>query len=176
MSKVIRISETIFKRLQLLARPLVDTPGDVIEGLLDFYEENKNTSGSIGLTKEETMREANLDIFMNKLVYREPRQRGINVKINGQVFKAISVKDLYSQVLKFLYTNGYLEKIKKDLPIYTSKARFLINTRPIHPKGNAFWEPVEYRGFFMEAHKDYKNGINHLKKMLDKLQLSLTLE
>ncbi|WP_039895314.1 T4SS efffector SepA family protein [Lyngbya sp. PCC 8106] len=40
MSKVIRISNQIFTRLQEIAEPLTDTPASVIERLLDFYEEN----------------------------------------------------------------------------------------------------------------------------------------
>lgn len=35
MMPVIRISEDVFRKLQLLAEPLVDTPGSVIEKLLD---------------------------------------------------------------------------------------------------------------------------------------------
>jgi len=38
MSKVIRISEKTFRRLQKLAKPLVDTPSDVIGKLLDEHE------------------------------------------------------------------------------------------------------------------------------------------
>ena len=38
MTEVIRISESIFQRLQVLATPLVDTPASVVEKLLDFYE------------------------------------------------------------------------------------------------------------------------------------------
>ena len=38
MSKVVRIPETIYQRLQKLAVPLEDTPASVIEKLLDFHE------------------------------------------------------------------------------------------------------------------------------------------
>lgn len=38
MSKVVRISEETFIRLQEHAEPLVDTPATVIERMLDFYE------------------------------------------------------------------------------------------------------------------------------------------
>lgn len=43
MPPVIRISDSIFKRLQApdLATALVDTPASVIEKLLDFYEERR---------------------------------------------------------------------------------------------------------------------------------------
>lgn len=39
MSQVVRISETIYKRLESLARGF-DTPGSVIERLLDFYKKS----------------------------------------------------------------------------------------------------------------------------------------
>ncbi len=42
MSKVIRISDSIFKRLQQLSTPLIDTPATVIERILDFYEQRQN--------------------------------------------------------------------------------------------------------------------------------------
>ena len=38
MSRVIRIPEEIYKRLQALATPFVDTPASVIERLLDAYD------------------------------------------------------------------------------------------------------------------------------------------
>src|ERR1700731_2854008 len=38
MTPVIRISDEIFQRLQLLATPLVDTPATVVQKLLDSYE------------------------------------------------------------------------------------------------------------------------------------------
>lgn len=39
-SKVIRISESTFIRLQAFATPLVDTPNDVISRLLTIVESN----------------------------------------------------------------------------------------------------------------------------------------
>lgn len=38
MSKVIRIADSVFERLQRLAQPFVDTPSDVVERLLDDYD------------------------------------------------------------------------------------------------------------------------------------------
>lgn len=46
MSKVIRIPEPIFLRLQQHAEPLVDSPITVIERLLNFYEEHNKTERS----------------------------------------------------------------------------------------------------------------------------------
>lgn len=40
MSKVIRISDSIFSRLQQYSVPLIDSPASVIERILDFYDKN----------------------------------------------------------------------------------------------------------------------------------------
>jgi len=46
MSKVIRISDSIFSRLQQHSTPLVDTPASVIERMIEYYEQqNKPNSG-----------------------------------------------------------------------------------------------------------------------------------
>lgn len=47
MMPVIRISDSVFERLQTLATPLVDTPASVIEKLLDFYESQQGKRKSV---------------------------------------------------------------------------------------------------------------------------------
>lgn len=49
MTEVIRISESIFQRLQVLATPLVDTPASVVEKLLDFYDAHNSSSTAQGI-------------------------------------------------------------------------------------------------------------------------------
>ena len=90
---------------------------------------------------------------------RTPRQRGAIVEIGEKRFNVGSLADLYSQVLSFLDENGQLDRLKPYLPIATSTKRYLIANKPLHPNGKGFIRPVEYRGYFMESHKDYKNGI-----------------
>jgi len=41
MSKVVRISENTYQRMQKIAKPFDDTPDTVIQNLLDFYEKEK---------------------------------------------------------------------------------------------------------------------------------------
>ncbi|MDL1969821.1 MAG: hypothetical protein LWW94_02390 [Candidatus Desulfofervidaceae bacterium] len=178
MSRVIRISESIFQRLQKLAVPLVDTPASVIEKLLDYYDSHQNDAGVLPIKSDSNLdsKSPNLLInsgFANDLSSRLPRQRGVVVEVEGRTFKAESVADLYSQILKFICDNGYIEKLKSHLPLRTSSKRYLISTKPIHPSGREFWVPVEYKGYYMEAHKDYKNGVNHLREMLERCGLSL---
>jgi len=70
-----------------------------------------------------------------------------------------------------------VEKCKVDLdrllPFATSRERYLAATKPIHPTGNPFVVPVKYHGYYMEAHKDYKNAISHLGSLVAKLGLEL---
>jgi hypothetical protein len=178
MSRVVRISETSFQRLQKLAVPLEDTPSSVIERLLDFYDSQSNPDTYKKEPPSAHTRVPRMDWVKQKedhaLLNRTPRQRGAIVEIGGKRFNVGSMADLYSQVLKFLDTNGQLDKLKPYLPIATSKNRYLIAVQPLHPNGKGFRIPVEYRGYFMEAHKDYKNGIISLRRILDRLGLSLS--
>ena len=178
MSKVIRIMKPTFSRLQKLATPLVDTPASVIDKLLDFYE-NHHHEGKSPEVKTEPSCGRPKDKFYSfgatsGLAYREPRQKGVVIKIDGQRFNAYSLPELYSQVLKYLCDSGAIDKIKDHLPLATSGKRYLIATEPIHPNGREFFSPIEYAGFYMEVHKSYSCGISHLKKLLDLCNLSLT--
>jgi hypothetical protein len=169
MDKEIKISDSIFERLQKLAVPLVDTTQSVIGKLLDFYEsyQEKTTlpmdSGSPPNPQEH-----------KSPLRRKSRQRGVIVNIGEETIRAISVRELYDKALQSLYQKGYIEKLGPYLPLATSRQRYLIAQTPIHPNGNKFVVPVEYRGYYMEASKDYKNGLSHLRKMLGYCGLKLT--
>lgn len=166
MSRVIRIPESTFQRLQKLAAPLVDTPASVIEKLLDFYDTQED--------KDLPEIEVSGAHLPDDLSGRVPRQRGVTVQVDGQAIKAVSVPDLYDQILRFICDKGHIKKLKRHLPLATSSKRYLIATDPVHPNGKNFVLPVKYKGYCMEAHKDYKNGVNHLRKMLDLCGLSLS--
>jgi hypothetical protein len=64
MSKVIRISEETFIRLQEHAEPLVDTPATVIERLLDFYERQRR--------RPENFRRGEVTRYMTDAMLSEP--------------------------------------------------------------------------------------------------------
>jgi len=182
VSKVIRVTDPVFQRLQALAEPLVDTPSDVIERLLSFYDQ-LNTTDRAPPTADRPARQAlnaaetsisrgvtdmNIDVSQ-----RVPRQRGVTIELNGRRFEAESLTDLYGQVLKYVYDQGYIDQIKHRLPITTSSKRYIIARSPVHPNGKKFVIPIGYNGYFMEAHKDYKNGLNHLSTVLKLCGLSL---
>ena len=168
MEQNIRISESTFSRLQHLATPFVDTPATVIDKLLDFFEGQKHDD----LPKTENKSQKLMRIIRD-VSDRNPRQRGIVVKLNGTTIKAHSLPDLYGQVLKYLCDSGRIDAVSGDLPLATSSKRYLISKNPTHQDGKAFFSQVEYDGYFMEAHKSYVTGISHLKKLVDLCGLAL---
>lgn len=169
MTKVIRINSQVFERLQKYAVPLVDTPASVIEKLLDFHDAQSGIGKPSNLNNTRKEREPNPDTFLKDRVSRE---RGITIKIGDYAIKADSVSDMYSQVLQFLYEKKYLKNL--EIPLKTGTKRYLISKYPVHPSKKDFVIPVEFKGFYMEAHKSYDTAINDLRKMLN--LCSLTLE
>ena len=81
--------------------------------------------------------------------------------------------DFDQQVLEWLVMPVHVSRLENLLPFNTSARRFLISKEPKHPSGNDFVVPVECNGFFMEAHKDYKNGVNHLDKFLRRVGFTM---
>lgn len=134
--------------------------------LANFIQEQKELYGPTKGTMENKIKKP-------VKLEREPRKRGIQIKINNNIFKGSSVSDLYEQVLKYLYDNNYIESLKAYIPFATSGKRFLISREPYHPNGNKFWIPVEYKGYYMEAHKSYHNAIKSLEDLLKLCNLEI---
>jgi|CXWL01.1.fsa_nt_gi hypothetical protein len=104
---------------------------------------------------------------------REPRQHGASVRINGELFSVVSVPELYAQVLKYLCDRGHIKRLETLLPFATSSKRYLLARQPVHPRGNRFVVPIEYNGYYFEAHKSYQAAIKHLRDMLSEINLVL---
>lgn len=172
MSKKMEISDQVFERLQHLAVPLVDTPETIVQRLLDHYE--SQASGGSRFDISGVVDHTGGQKSIKRPLPREPRQRGVEIKMGDTLISASSVSELYVKVLENLYQSGHLDKLKPYLPLATSKRRYLIARSPVHPSGKGFVVPVEYNGYYMEAHKDYKNGICHLRKMLSRCGVTLT--
>ncbi|HQR16603.1 MAG TPA: hypothetical protein PLZ37_18750 [Nitrospira sp.] len=170
----VALPEELFIRLQKLAVPLVDKPADVIERLISHYEKTGSkisiideiVGASIASKPGSLVREA-------KIAGRIPRERGVTIEIDGHVIRAISVKEMYQETLKYLLDKGHSKRIKDLLPFSTSGVRYLIADRPVHPKGNDFREPIKCGGYFMEAHKGYKTAVKDLSRFIAKLGLKL---
>lgn len=69
MSPVIRLPEDVFRRLQGVASPLVDTPASVIERLLDHYETSRAaapTPSSRSAADETPIGELDFETYENR--------------------------------------------------------------------------------------------------------------
>ncbi len=175
MGVQIHIAKPVFERLQSLAIPLVDTPETVIERLISYYEA---TGGSNNPSKPNSSKQggsrSQAPVFQNDPSARNSRERGVIVKIGNQTLKAHSVSDLYEKVLISLHESGSIERLRSKIPFATSRVRYLVASKPTHPNAKPFVVPVAYRGIYMEAHKDYKNAVNHLRKWLECGGITLT--
>ena len=101
------------------------------------------------------------------------KQKGAVVFIQDKRIEASSVGDLYMQSLKYLVDTNLIKRLETYIPYATSAVRYLISTEPIHQRKNSFIVPVEYQGYYMEAHKDYKNALNHLRLFLGSCRISM---
>lgn len=104
---------------------------------------------------------------------REVRQRGAVITIDSTTITASSVSDLYLQALKYLFDSNLINQINPHIPYATSSVRFLISADPHHQTGNEFRLPVEYKGYYMEAHKSYKSALSHLEAFLKNCGISM---
>ena len=170
----IHLSDEALNRLKALAEPFVDRePEDVIRRLLD-----KNDRETRSLTPFTSIGGPLTDMASTNTMERStesrvPRERGTEVEIGKQRIRAVSVSDLYKQALRFLVEN-HEAQLTQLLPFETSRERYLVADKPVHPSGRQFFVPVEYHGYYMEAHKDYRNAIEHLGKLAKRLGLSFT--
>ena len=97
-------------------------------------------------------------------------KKPIKLRIGDKVFESPSIKKLYLQVLEFLYEGNYLQNLELPMSSGGSK-QYLLAKEPKHPLGNEFWNPVEHKGYYMEANKSRGQGLRDLKKVLDKCNL-----
>ena len=73
---------------------------------------------------------------------------------------------MYLQVLQWLVDGKRMDKVEDSIPFRTSKQRYLIAKSPKHPSGKDFVSEVKYKGYYMEAHKNYENALSGLQQFL----------
>lgn len=106
--------------------------------------------------------------------HESQKQQSATVLVGAHaIIHAESVRELYERLLEYLLNNGYAPLMKSHMPYRTSSQRYLVSSTPVHPSGRPFWNQVERDGFFLEAHKDYKNAISHMQGFAARLGLPL---
>ena len=93
------------------------------------------------------------------------------VRINGQIFKQSTLRDLLKDILVYIVDNDYI--VKLPLPWGTSTKRFAISNQnpPIHPNGKPFFYPETYKGYTLETHYARDRGLRVLDELCQKLEL-----
>jgi len=162
----ISISDETLSRLKTIAEPYVDRePEDTIRRLLDLAVnaegggEPSTLSGNNGSPSALEQRTP---------ARRAPRERGTVVELGDHRLQAVSVRDLYEQALKH-FVEEQAVRLDRIVPFSTSRQRHLVAKSPRHPTGNSFVVPVKYKGYYMEAHKDYRNAVRHLGQLAGRL-------
>lgn len=164
---------------QLLQGPdekLIELLGDRVESICGYNPEAESsanfilsldiaTASPIAPSSSTTTprKQHEISSYAESTVSRPTRQKGAVVKIDDLTINAKTVGDLYFQVLKYLCDKGIIDKSNRLIPYATSNVRYLIAKEPIHQRGNKFRIPIEYNGYFMEAHKNYDSAISQLK-------------
>jgi hypothetical protein len=100
------------------------------------------------------------------------RKSSAVIKVEGQTFSG-KLKEIYRQALIYLSDNGAIVRLDPLLPYGFSSVRNFCAKKPQHPKGNKFRQPVEHNGYYLDADKDYDEGINQLAKLLAEIQLNV---
>ena len=178
------IKKTIPKAwLDLIGEPdelLIELFADKVESTCGYRPEFEQLSDFLGeqrspkeLLKSQKTIITKASSAYKPVVPKTPKQKGAVIAIEGEDIIATSVSDLYRQALKILLQDKLIDQVKARVPYATSKKRLLISTEPIHQGGNEFRSPVEYKGYYMEAHKSYKIAIDQLKSFLKVCKISL---
>jgi ADP-ribosylglycohydrolase/tetratricopeptide (TPR) repeat protein len=97
----------------------------------------------------------------------------IRLMVDGEEVSAKNLPDLYLETLKMLVDKQILDSL--ELPIASGRKRNIISREPLHKDSSRFFAPVEYGGFFMEAHNSRENGIRQLQQFLANLGIQSSL-
>ena len=173
MTRIIRIPDELYERLQAHGVAFVDTEATVIGRLLNFYDEKAGRNGGTQPIDADGALRANSARGARTPSSRAPRERGVTVELEGELIHASSLREMYERALQLVVERSEKSRLEQLVPFATSGVRYLIAKKPVHPNGNEFVKPVRYGGYYMESHKDYRNGMRHLSKFVEKLGLTL---
>ncbi len=90
-------------------------------------------------------------------------------KIDGKVFSANTIRDLFTDVLRYLVDGKFVMRI--PLPWGSSNQRYILTNLdpPTHPSGRDFFYPVKYKGYSIESHYSRDRGLKTLSDLCKKL-------
>lgn len=93
------------------------------------------------------------------------------IKIRGQFFPCRYAREILIKTANWLIEQRAIKD--EDLPIESSKVRYLINKKPIHQRGNRFADEKKLtNGSYIEVNRPKNGCIRWAKKLLDKFGYS----
>lgn len=88
------------------------------------------------------------------------------IKIKNKFYSCNHAREILINTANWLIEQKAIKE--KDLPIETSKVRYLINKKPIHQRGNSFVsEERLVNGNYIETHKNKEQCIKSAEKLLN---------
>jgi uncharacterized protein with ParB-like and HNH nuclease domain len=169
-----RTSELFKLALQIWPRPASDTTDNFTNTTIDFSDtveawrqiarnQRSDSASSNSLAKTRM-------VGLETKTGKKKRER-IRLRIRDTYFEARSIPDLYREVLKYLHTQGHLDKLR--LPIASGAKRYILAREPKHQGGNPFLVDVEFGGYHMEAHNNRRQALAVLTTLLGTCDLEV---
>ena len=121
----------------------------------------------------EAIQEALSDTTDISLVPVTAKSRELKLLVNDSLIQGNTVPAFYKAALKFMVEN--IKNVDQHLPYATSNKRYLIAKNKKHPNGTEFRVPVQYKGYYMEAHKSYEQAIKALAKFFKLFNFNIRL-
>ena len=101
------------------------------------------------------------------------KNKGSELIVNNHKIFGNTVPEFYQSALKYMVKN--ISNLDEQMPYATSNKRYLIAKQKLHPNGKEFRMPIEYKGYYMEAHKSHEQAIKSLAKFLKLLKVNVKL-
>lgn len=121
----------------------------------------------------ENAEEEQEEIIHNSGTTTNQKRKPIRIRMNESQIETQSIPELYRIVLTYLVDNNLLDGV--SLPVVGGKSRYFIAREPVHISGKQFFSPVEYAGFYIEAHNNRPTALKQLKNFVESLQVEFEI-
>jgi hypothetical protein len=125
----------------------------------ELYDQHREAFEAIQAALADT---ADL-FFMSSSTPKTP----LFLRVDGNDVSGSSVPELFQKVLHYVVSNNLIDE--NLLPYVTSAKRYLLSKAPLHPGEKPFRMPVEFRGYYMEAHKSRIQALKDATRFLKRL-------
>lgn len=135
---------------------------------IDLYEKYSDVFDTIF----DALQESNVLEYSTSDIPAKGRKSGrLAVKINGKIFEAETVRNLFKNVLAYLVDEDILNKI--PLPWGPGTSRYIVSNEelPTHPNGKSFFYPEAYKGYTIETHFARDRALAVLDALCNKLEI-----